>query len=51
MVFKSKEWVYVEKRGGLRIQGADVSMAKKKVREIGVETEAEEEWPAREKET
>lgn len=36
MILKSKEWVWIEKKGGLRIQSADVSMAKKKVRDMGV---------------
>ena len=41
----------VEKRGGLRIQSADLSTAKKKVGDLGeVGKEAEEEWPAGEKE-
>lgn len=35
MILKSKELVWIEKKGGLRIQSADVSMAKKKVGDIG----------------
>lgn len=34
MISKPKEWVWIEKKGGLRIQSADVSMTKKKVRDI-----------------
>lgn len=34
MILKLKECVWIEKKRGIRIQNADVSMAKKKVRDI-----------------